>query len=163
MKRVLVLLVILASFLPAAPASAATTDNLLQNSDFEGDAYGVGCCSNVANGWTTFWRLKQPGDPAEVNHEPQFGNNRNDRRRNGNGSMSWGKDYAKFEGGIFQKVNLPSPTGKLTLTGWAASWSGVGNDWCGQPNGPLYKTIGIDPTGGTDVWAGTVVWAPENR
>jgi hypothetical protein len=162
MKRFVILLLILSTLFPAAPASAATTDNLLQNPDFEADAYGVGCCSNVGNNWTTFWRLKQPNDPAIENHEPQYGNNRNDRRRNGNGSMSWGKDYAKFEAGIFQKVNLPQATGKLILTAWAASWSGNGNDWGGAPNDPIIKQIGIDPTGGTDVWAGTVVWSPEN-
>ena len=163
MRRVLALLVILATLLPAAPASAATTGDLLQNSDFEGDAYGVGCCSNVANNWTPFWKLKGPSDPPELNHEPQFGNNRNDRRRNGNGSMSWGKDYARYDAGIFQKVALPQGTGKITLTAWAASWSGNGNDWGGAPNAPIGKLIGVDPTGGTDVWAATVVWSAENR
>lgn len=163
MRRLLGLFLILTILLPAAPAAAqTTTDNLLQNADFEADAYGVGCCSNVANNWTPFWRLKQPNDPPEANHEPQFGNNRGDRRRNGNGSMSWGKDYARFEAGVFQRVNLPQSTGKLTLTAWAASWSGNGNDWGGAPNGPVFKQIGIDPTGATDVWAPTVVWSPEN-
>ena len=158
------LLLILATVLPVAPAAAQTSGNLITNGDFEGDAYGVGCCSNVAKGWTPFWKIRDPAkDPPDTNHEPQYGNNRGDRRRDGNGSMSWGKDYAKFDAGIFQKVNLPQSSGQITLTAWAASWSGNGNSWGGAPNADVTKMIGIDPTGATDVWASTVIWSPENH
>src|SRR5205823_11111145 len=51
----------------------------------------------------------------------------------------------------------------LTLTAWAASWSGTGNSWGGTPNADVTKIIGIDPTGATDVWASTVIWSAENH
>lgn len=166
MRRLLAFVLLLAVVLPASPAAAQTASgNLLQNPDFEGDAHGVGCCSNVANGWTQFYRIRDPAkDPAFANHEPQFGNNRGDRRRNGNGSMSWGKDYATFDAGIWQRVQLPNgaATGKLTLTAWMTSWSGNGNSWGGTPQARVGKLIGIDPTGATDVWANTVVWSNED-
>src|SRR5438477_7955395 len=165
MRRLLALVVILATLLPAAPAYAqAAPTNVLTNPDFEGDSHGVGCCSNVANGWTHFYRIKDPAkDPAFANHEPQYGNNRGDRRQNGNGSMSWGKDYATFDGGIWQRVQLPAATGKLKFTAWMTSWSGNGNSWGSTPQASVGKLIGIDPTGATDVWASSVIWSAEDR
>src|SRR5437867_469991 len=165
--RLLALIVLLASSLPASSAAASVqqaVDVGVANSDFEGDAHGVGCCSNVANDWTHFYRIHEEGKhPPWQYHEPQYGNNRNDRRRNGNGSMSWGKDYATYDAGIWQRVKLPAASGKLTATVWMTSWSGEGNNWGDNPQAETGKLIGIDPTGNTDVWSSNVIWSAENR
>src|SRR2546426_6298903 len=165
--RLLALIALLASSLPASGASASVqqaVDVGVSNPDFEGDAHGVGCCSNVANDWTHFFRIRVDGrDPPWQYHEPQYGNNRNDRRRNGNGSMSWGKDFATYDAGIWQRVKLPAASGKLTATVWMTSWSGDGNNWGDNPQSDTGKLIGIDPTGNTDVWSSNVIWSAENR
>jgi hypothetical protein len=153
----LVALVILAGLLPAAPLSAQSP-NLLHNPDFEAPGYVVGCCSSISDGWTPFWRIHESGMPDSQFHEPQFGNNYQDRRRNGDKSQSWGKDYATHDGGVWQRVRLPAASGKLVLTAWMAGWSGNGNTWGDNPQSRYEKLIGVDPTGATDVWAGTVVW-----
>src|SRR5439155_8528360 len=101
-------------------------------------------------------------DPPWQYHEPQYGNNRNDKQRNGNGAMSWGKDYATYDAGIWQKVHLPAGSGKLTLSVWMRSWSGEGDQWAGNPQSKTGKLVGIDPTGNTDVWASSVIWSAEN-
>src|SRR5262245_6860317 len=120
--RVLALLGLLIASLPTGSASAApqqAVDVGVANNDFEGDAHGVGCCSNVANDWTHFYRIHEEGKhPAWQYHEPQYGNNRGDRRRNGNGAMSWGKDYATYDAGIWQRVRLPASSGRVTATAW---------------------------------------------
>lgn len=163
-RLLLLPLLILATTLVALPSAAAqTTQNLLTNADFEGNGIGFGCCSNVSEGWSPFWRIREPNMEPWQFHEPQFGNNWNDRRRNGMKSMSWGKDYATHDAGIWQRVKLPASSGKLTFTAWMTSWSGNGNTWGDSPQGGVVKLIGIDPTGATDVWAPTVVWSPENR
>ncbi|HEV8633213.1 MAG TPA: hypothetical protein VG370_03075 [Chloroflexota bacterium] len=158
-KRLLVAFVIVAGLLPAAPLSAQSA-NLLTNPDFEAPGYVVGCCSSISEGWTPFWRIREPGMPEFRFHEPQFGNNYRDRRRNGDKSQTWGKDYATHDGGVWQRVRLPAANGKLILTAWMAGWSGNGNNWGDSPQSKLEKLIGIDPTGATDVWAGTVMWSP---
>jgi hypothetical protein len=158
-KRLLVALVIVAALLPVAP-TGAQTGNLVQNPDFEAEGYVRGCCSSISNGWTPFWRIQEPGMPSHMFHEPQFGNNWMDHRRNGSKSQSWGKDHATHDGGVWQRVQLPSPTGNLVMTAWMRAWSGNGNTWGDPPQAPYEKLIGIDPTGATDVWAPTVVWSP---
>src|SRR5687767_12538382 len=143
MVRFILLVVLVASLLPSGTAFAQTSGNLAPNSDFEGDAHGVGCCSNVANDWTHFFRIREEGKhPPWQYHEPQFGNNRNDHRRNGNGSMSWGKDHATYDAGIWTRVKLPSGTGRITLTAWMRSWSGNGNNWGDNPQADTGKLIG---------------------
>src|SRR5262245_45579839 len=165
--RLLAFFMLLLASIPASGAAAsplAAVDVAVSNPDFEGDAHGVGCCSNVANDWTHFFRIRVEGkDPAWQYHEPQYGNNRGDRRRNGNGAMSWGKDYATYDAGIWQKVHLPGSSGTLTATVWMSSWSGEGNNWGDNPQANTGKLIGIDPTGNTDVWSTNVVWSGENQ
>jgi hypothetical protein len=158
-RRLLVALVILASLLPAAPLSAQS-GNLLHNPDFEAPGYVVGCCSSISDGWTHYYVPRVDGMPAFQFHEPQYGNNYQDRRRNGDKSQSWGKDYATHDGGVFQRIRLPATSGKLVLTAWMAGWSGNGNAWGDNPQSRYEKLIGIDPTGATDFKAGTVVWSP---
>ena len=77
--------------------------------------------------------------------------------------MSWGKDYATHDAGIFQRVKLPYPNAKVTFTAWMASWSGNGSNWGDNPQAAVSKLVGIDPTGNTDVWSSRVVWSADNR
>jgi hypothetical protein len=162
-KRLIAALVIVAALLPIAP-TGAQTGNLLQNADFEGRAVGYGFGNYVTEGWTSFWQTRSEGMPAFMFHEPAFADQYGDRFRSGTKAMRWSKEHATFDAGIFQRVRLPSPTGKLVFLAWMTSWSGNdGQGWGGPPNEKVEHMVGIDPTGGTDFRAPTVLWSGWQR
>jgi len=73
----------------------------------------------------------------------------------------WLQGNAPFDGGVYQIVNVTPGKGYHFEAGWAAvSYNGalVSPD----PNA-VARQIGIDPYGGTNPMASTVVWSSEHR
>lgn len=73
----------------------------------------------------------------------------------------WLQGNAPFEGGVYQIVNATPGKGYHLAADWAAvSYNGgaVSNDL-----GQIARTIGIDPLGGTNPLASSVVWSAEVR
>jgi len=154
--------------LAAPPAQGDCAGNLLRNSGFEEgfSARGAGEVE-VANGWDPWWIPGSPGETADgflrrPEYKPEnaqvFG-----RRRvhGGNWAQKWFTTYATHSGGIFQKVSVPAGS-QATLSAWVQIWSGQ------DPNpdvvvdpGNYRAAIGIDPTGGTNGAAPSVVWSDE--
>lgn len=80
------------------------------------------------------------------------------------------------DAGIYQQVQGITPGSTLRMSAWAQAWSSNGDEGGvsdGAGSGPFFKLegsttndnernftfkVGIDPTGGTDPWAATVVW-----
>jgi outer membrane biosynthesis protein TonB len=153
------LLLILLVAWPALAAPPLQGGNRLQNGNFEGgfsqrEAGEV----VVANGWERWW---QDGTPEEQQNgflkRPEY---KPDSSRAGGTQQKWFSNYATHNGGIFQRVGVPRGS-KLTFTARVYVWSHDRDDFNESSKPGNYVVfVGIDPTGGTNALAGTVVWSP---
>ena len=161
------LLVAAALWLAAAPlALAQCPGNLLANGSFEDgfSARGEGEVE-VANGWHP-WYQDGPDQEKGLNHRPEYdpeiGHIHGTRRiHDGNHAQKWGKVYASHNAGVYQQVNVAAGSG-LRLTAWAQSWSSANDDPNVSEGGVYTLYVGIDPTGGTNWAAPSVVWSAGN-
>jgi len=142
----------------------------------------------VPEHWVAFWKEggpvpHDPGNPIGygrpemhvINREPPFLDPL--RIQDGNRALKFFSFYRIHDGGVYQRVEGIVPGTRLRGTGFAHAWSsGQDNPRVsdGVGEGPFFVraidydkvdnvrnftfTIGIDPTGGTDPWADTVVW-----
>ena len=179
--RALLLIVafsVLPSLLLMWPASVlAQGTNLLQNPGFE-HPYAVlpgkeNCA--VAAPWVA-WYIQ--GSPEEVSQGYRFapeykaafradfpGN----RVRNGELAQQWFHSYGNFEAGVYQQVPNIAVGAKLRFELWGMTWScdkeskgNCSNATSGDPS-PMHFRIGIDPTGGSDVFSPAILWSPEQN
>lgn len=118
----------------------------------------------VANGWQPWY---QDGPRVEEGYfkrpewKPEnaalFGTR---RVHSGNFAQKWFTTYGTHNAGIFQQVSVPTGS-TVTASAWFQTWTSDSDD-IGTSEGNYRTTIGIDPTGGTNALAGTVVWSPVN-
>ncbi len=142
----------------------------------------------VPEHWVAFWKQggPVPHDPANtvgygrpemqlIDRVPPFLDPL--RIKDGNRGLKFFTFYRIHDAGVYQRVEGITPGTRLRGTGYAHAWSS-GQDNArisdGAGEGPFFVrardydkvdnvrnftfTIGIDPTGGTDPWASTVVW-----
>ena len=142
----------------------------------------------VPENWVAFWKQggSVPHDPANtvgygrpemhvISREPPFLDPL--RIKDGNRGLKFFTFYRIHDAGVYQRVEGITPGTRLRGAGYAHAWSS-GQDNAhisdGAGEGPFFVraidydqvdnvrnftfTIGIDPTGGTDPWASTVVW-----
>ncbi|MBN1428971.1 MAG: hypothetical protein JXB07_11345 [Anaerolineae bacterium] len=155
------------------PASA----NLLSNGSFEGRQQPQEFVSiNVPDGWIAFWMpvgTPLAYDPqnssgyqlpemtvipshSPYNNPPRVFEGAQALRMMGNGSV--------FDAGVMQQVTV-TPGESFCLSGQGHAWSSFRGD------DPFHSTLlssddrrnanfrlGIDPSGGTDPWASSVIW-----
>lgn len=138
---------------------------------FTGQEYGE---IFVPEGWVAFWKegLPVPHDPQNtvgygrpemqvIQKVPPFLNP--PRIHSGDWSLKYFTFYRIHDAGIYQTVTVPN-NARLRASFWAHAWSS-------QLDDPFHSdqtteddrenftfTVGIDPTGGTDPWADSVVW-----
>jgi hypothetical protein len=152
--------------LPTPPA------NLLVNGNFEGEYRDMPPSSRVAEGWSRWWL---PGTEPGINHEPEFKEeyiwHNAIMVRHGDFAQKYFSIWATHTGGIYQRVPVPAGSA-VRFSIWVRVWSSDCGDPCVTPlapchpevndnsNGEYRVAIGIDPTGGTDALADTVVWTP---
>ncbi len=142
----------------------------------------------VPEQWVAFWKQggpvpHDPGNPIGygrpemhvINRESPFLNP--PRIYSGNRAAKLFTFYRIHDAGYYQRVEGITPGTRLRGSGWAHAWSSGQDDPYvsdGVGAGPFFVraidydkvdsvrnftfTVGIDPTGGTDPWAGTVVW-----
>lgn len=140
---------------PAWAASVQQDANLLTNPSFEGGTYdqvadGV---THVPNGWVAWWStaggLYKPAYEIEQ-HPPHV--------RDGSSAARYYTAYTNHDAGLYQQVNVTAGT-TYRFVAWGFIWS---------TNDPVVDTpstadsnlrIGIDPKGGTDPFASSVVWS----
>jgi len=160
-------------------------ENLLLNGNFNSGEW----CRDTHTGqqfgeifapkhWVAFWKEGLP-----VPHDP---NNRNGYGRpemkvipklapyldpprvaEGAYAMLWFTFYRIHDAGIYQQVSA-TPGKRYSLSALAHAWSSVDDDprhSSTDGDGVLNVAfrVGIDPTGGTDPWADSVVWGNETR
>jgi LysM repeat protein len=162
--------ILLLSMTWALPGSAAEVraqeGNLLRNPSFEGTYHAWSSIPEiqVADEWTPWWVAQQESDPPEINRRPEY--KRADaalypkRVHSGSAAQQWFTFHATHIAGMYQQVSGIQPGKRLQFSIWAQAWSTSEDD----PNvsispGVINLQIGIDPTGDSNPWAGTVVWS----
>ncbi len=142
----------------------------------------------VPEHWVAYWKEggPVPHDPTNpigygrpemhvINREPPFLDPL--RIQEGNRGLKFFSFYRIHDAGVYQRVEGIAPGTWLRGTGFAHAWSSSQDNprvSDGVGEGPFFVraidydqvnnvrnftfTIGIDPTGGTDPWASTVVW-----
>jgi len=118
----------------------------------------------VANGWFP-WYQDGPRVEEGFNKRPEwkpenamiFGTR---RVHSGNFAQKWFTTYGTHNAGIYQQVNVPAGS-SVTASAWVQSWSSDTGD-LDVSQGNYLTYIGMDPTGGTNALAGTVIWSPAN-
>ncbi|GAB4474836.1 MAG: hypothetical protein Kow00124_15240 [Anaerolineae bacterium] len=135
----------------ALGAPVAQSGNLLQNPSFEGqvyDAYGGGTAI-IPLGWEPFYRDTRPNYEMEL-HPPHV--------RTGTYSARFYTAYSVHDAGLLQQVQNVTPGATYRFSAWVLAWS-TENPVVDTPSTSTMETlVGIDPNGGKDPWAASVVW-----
>jgi hypothetical protein len=176
MCRMILVAAIILGLVPVfAVPVLADGPNLLYNPSFERPYVPMATKENcrIASPWVPYY---YEGSPAETNEgyrlAPEYkaafyweapGN----RVRSGELSQQYFHSYGNFEGGILQQVS-DIPVGELLrFELYALTWScdnerkgNCTNSTSGDPS-PMHLRIGIDPTGGVNAKAASVVWSAE--
>lgn len=162
--------ILLVALIPlgASAAPPQQGENLLQNPSFEGTYTPWNGISQiqVPAGWTPWWGEAAEGDPEWKNQRPEWkpaeGVYYPTRVHSGERAIQWHKSYATFLSGAYQQVNVPA-NAPLRFSAYGQAWSCA--DWNQCQDSTSYDPanvgmrIGIDPTGGTNPWAASVVWS----
>jgi LysM repeat protein len=168
-----------------------TGPNLLTNGDFEqgaGEAWPFqdGIVEvQVAPGWRAFWTDEPPPGTAIPSYceaddygcywgRPEFrGVDKAEfayRVHGGRLSQKYFSWNRQHEAGLYQKVDGIEPGSRLRFQIHMQTWSCLGAsdnplNCPTAPNSnnpaPMHTKVGIDPTGGVNPWAPTVVWSGE--
>jgi LysM repeat protein len=166
------LLILVPALASASPALQQEGQNLIRNAGFEGGWHWQGgdtFLGKIADNWTAWWVDDATGkDPHASdfwkNQRPEYGLAGMeyyvpDQVHGGSRSLQYGKRYATHTAGVFQRISGITPGVKLRFTAWGFVY-GKDQDSSKTP-GYVHMRIGIDPTGGTNVFGGSVVWSPE--
>jgi LysM repeat protein len=140
--------------------AAAQGRNLLTNGGFEEpfSQFANYQTAVVANGWTPWWVW----GGGTVNRQPEYqpAAPYSNRVRSGGNAQKYFSFYGTHTAGVYQQVSGITPGNQLEFTIWAQAWSSNKDDaCCSAESGSLQMKVGIDPTGGTDPFASTVVWS----
>lgn len=179
---------LVASFMSTPVPIAAQTPgtDLLTNGDFEYWDWTAGHWPlmmgipevQICPGWQAFWVQDAPdGSPMAENWKrPEFRDVKISEADYRVRSGEMAQKYFSFGGqhiaGLYQQVNGITPGTTLRFQAYIQTWGCMPGDkgWNVCPTGHLsnspstfHTRVGIDPTGGTDPWAGTVVWGPEGE
>jgi len=155
---VLALLVALGALAPADAALAQGGPNLLNNPGFEGQyvpyTYPNGTRIgefHIAAGWNPWFNesLRRPEyKPGNYSY-------------NGSASQQYFTSYSVHQAGLWQRVENATPGRTYRFSIGLYIWSSSEGDiFTSVQPGNVNVRIGIDPTGGTNPYAGTVVWSP---
>ncbi len=144
----------------AAPVWGAprTQDNLLANPGFESGAYDpIGDGSTVPNGWKPWWETPVSGC---YNFRPFYqvvSTAMAGRVHGGTYALQYFTDFSSHNAGIYQQVSVtPGTTYRFTI--WGHAWST--DDLAKASSTANAKLmIGIDPQGGDNPFASSVVWS----
>jgi LysM repeat protein len=139
----------------------AQTSNLLQNPGFDGPYRSVSKVGGVASGWTAWAIPRKASDPSYV-LTPQFRQAQNvGRARSNSTAQEFYEVYAVYDAGVYQQVTVPTQA-SVQFSAYINVWSSALDDAnkSEQPS-PVLMRVGIDPTGGIDPTASTIVWSSD--
>jgi LysM repeat protein len=153
----------------ALASPTAQDQNLLTNPGFEGGWHwqGDSFLGKVADGWTAWWVDEASG---KADNDPSFWKNQRpeyglagmeyhvpEQVHSGSRALQYGKRYATHTAGVYQQISGITPGSKLRFSAWGFVY-GKDPDPSRNP-GYVHMKVGIDPTGGTNVFGGSVVWS----
>ena len=129
---------------------------------FEGAVYeyqGISQLKMIAP-WFPQWVEHVESDPDWKNKRPEYGIKEArfepDHVYRGSKSQKVHHNFATYDGGIVQgPIDVPDGA-EVTYLQYCKLQSGKPNS---QDHGDMQAWIGIDPTGGTDMYASSVVWS----
>ena len=161
------LFLVLALTAELAPAVGADCPgNPVRNPGFE-DGFRTRGASQVvvAKEWEP-WYQDGPNQEDGYYHRPDYGAENASvfgrrRVREGNFAQKWSSTYATHRAGILQQIAVPANS-MVTLKAWAQAWSSSADNPAVSKEGAYALMVGIDPTGGVDWRASTVIWSPAN-
>ncbi len=167
------LLVMLVPALVLAAPTAQEGQNLLANPGFEGGWHwqGDSYLGKVADGWVAWWVDEASGKDPNAgdfwrNQRPEYGligleYYIPDQIHSGSKAIQYGKRYATHTAGVYQQVLNITPGSTLRFSAWGFVY-GKDPDPSRTP-GQVRMKVGIDPTGGTNVFGGSVLWSGETN
>jgi LysM repeat protein len=153
----------------SANPKAQEGQNLLTNPGFEGGWHwqGDSYLGKIADGWVAWWvddaTGKNPSDPSFwKNQRPEYGligleYQISDQIHSGRQALQYGKRYATHTAGVYQQVGDIQPGTKLRFSAWGFVFGKDPDE--GKTPGFVRMKVGIDPSGGTNPFAGHVVWS----
>lgn len=141
--------------------------NLLTNPGFEGNYYAWRGLSEimVAQGWVPYWVERRATDEEWRNRRPAYRAatvaTEAIHVRSGQSAQQYFTDWSTHTAGLFQQVAATAGQ-RLRFKVYGHAWSTNEDnlDSSIQP-GNVRMKIGIDPAGGTNPFAATVVWSTE--
>ena len=162
-------LLLLLVFALVMPISIAQDENLLTNPGFE-DAFvteGNDELRTVATGWHP-WHIARTDDmPSFQNARPYYIGSTTanasgilPRVRSGSQSQIYYSFFETHDGGIYQQVSGIAPGTELRFSIYGHVWSSAFSDFnVSDQDGSVALRVGIDPLGGTDPDASSVVYS----
>ncbi|MBZ0298052.1 MAG: LysM peptidoglycan-binding domain-containing protein [Anaerolineae bacterium] len=117
----------------------------------------------VANGWSR-WNISAPADaPSYINREPEYypaARAEANRVRSGENAQLILSFYASHIGGVYQTVSGVTPGSTLRFSVYAYIWSSSFDEAdLSEADGDVTVSVGIDPTGGTNGEAASIIWS----
>ncbi len=157
-------LAVTVTFWQSAQIAQSQAPNLLLNGDFE-EGFTTIDIGAVAVGWTPFAITENLDDPDHpTGRVPEFMNGQGEkspafRTYQGDGAQLWHTKFSTAFAGVYQRVPI-EPDTSLRLSARSYAWSSTGGDTAVSAE-PAWvrQRIGIDPRGGTDPMALTVIWS----
>ncbi len=154
----------------AALPVAAWAGNLLQNDGLEApfvkygewSSQGVTFNLEVANGWERFFvPAGTYDDGSKLRYfrasALQFLYHMTEKRDGEDAQLFW--STKPFDAGIYQQITGLTPGETYGVQ--AGILQVYGKTTRPAQNGKMFRSLGLDPTGGTDPAAATVIWGPE--
>ncbi len=176
---------------PAAAPAAQEGPNLLANPGFE-SPYVKQCCHTapeyfpntpfddvqVAAGWAAWW-LEPDRDPQHPGcchnipgcqvawHRPEWreancGSPCADRVRSGGNAQKYFTFFSVHDAGMYQRVGGLAPGQRVRFSIYMQGWSTHSNYGGSSGQQTMGMRIGIDPTGGTNPYSGSIQWTAVN-
>jgi LysM repeat protein len=159
--------------LQAINPAGAQGENLLSNPSFEGQFSGytpetaqeladcpIGMCNTaqLPSGWKPWWVKERPTD-VNPEFKPADLNAGGNRVLDGQRAAQYFSFWSTHKAGLRQTVAVPAGS-TLEFSVWGHSWmsesdTSLVSDYSGTPN----MRIGIDPTGGTNVYSPSIIWS----
>jgi LysM repeat protein len=174
-KRIITLAIITIAGLspllsPSTDPAVAQGENLLVNPSFEGQYSSytpetgqeqADCKTGLCNtaqmpaGWKPWWVKERPTDVNPEFKPAEFGG----RIHSGSRAAQYFSFWSTHKAGLRQTVTVP-PNSTVQFSVWGQIWmtesdSSNVSDYSGTSN----MRIGIDPTGGTNPYGGSIVWS----
>jgi len=150
----------------APAADPPRQSNLLNNGGFEGGTHmynNDGDMKLVPDGWTPWWSPPTgtndcKGNPPAYFVKPHYETETHASHvKEGIASARWFTSSAVHRAGLYQTVAVTAGS-IYKFSAYAFGWSSKDGKVDGQSAGPVDLRVGIDPGGGTNGDAGSVVW-----